>query len=291
MRPWGALAVLALCGALWGCGAHRQAGPHQARIQSEAGQFVLHHGDRDLQARQKVERAIHAAAPRLTHWGGLREPVHVFILPSHQALEQAVGRRGYDWLRAWARYDEIFLQSPRTWSVFGAAQTDIDELMLHELTHLVMYQQASDRTHWTRKGIPLWFREGMASVTASQAYRWPTLEDLARFYEAHPERDPVGDPEPLYQRHSAMVYAAAHHAFAFFVRRYGEDRVRALLREMREEQADFRGAFERVTGLGQAAFVGDFTRYVRLRGFKSGRVIPHRASPVAPPPEPEQIAP
>src|SRR6185295_2154512 len=50
---------------------------------------------------------------------------------------------------------------------------DVDELMLHELTHCVMYQRSASAADWSRKRIPLWFREGMASVTASQSYRWP----------------------------------------------------------------------------------------------------------------------
>ncbi|MGA9526415.1 MAG: hypothetical protein WBV82_33505 [Myxococcaceae bacterium] len=275
-----ALGVAMLGLVLAGCQAHVQRGTHRTQIDSHAGQFVFEHDEVDHPSREKVARAIDKASPELARWGGLREPVHVYILPSHQALEDAVQRPDYDWLRAWAKYDQIFLQSPRTWSVLGASQSDVDELVLHELTHIVMYQQAANRTHWSRKGIPLWFREGMASFTANQGYRWPSLEDLARFLHRNPDTHPIANPEPLYRGESAIVYGAAHHAFAFLVRRYGEDEVREILRAMREEELDFRGAFEQTTGVTHDAFVEDFTRYVRLRGFRGGRLRMHRASPV-----------
>ncbi len=64
------------------------------------------------------------------------------------------------------------------------------------------------------------------------------------------------------------------------MRRYGEDEVREILTAMREYELDFRSAFEQSTGVSLEAFVGDFTRYVRLRGFRGGRVRVHRSSPV-----------
>ncbi|MBX5481189.1 MAG: hypothetical protein IRZ16_04965 [Myxococcaceae bacterium] len=264
-----AVAVMALCAG--GCRAHLGANMQQTRASTPAGEFVFSFEPPDRQARDKVEQAIRNAAPALAAWGGVREPVAVYILPSHRALEDAVHRNGYAWLKAWARYEEIFLQSPRTWSVFGARQADVDELVLHELTHTVMYQQAADSTHWARKGIPLWFREGMASYTANQGYRWPTLEDLARFYDDFPGRDPLLDPDPLYQNDSDIVYGAAHHAFTFLVNRYGRDGVKRLLAQMRAGD-DFGTAFAGALAISQERFTKDFQNYVRWRGFRGGRI-------------------
>lgn len=285
------VAALAVAVAL-GCAAHGGgAVRYRSYLDTEAGQFVFEFTGKDRQTREKVEAAIRNATPRLSQWGGLNQPVTVHILPSHTALEEAVNRYGYDWLRAWARYDEIFLQSPRTWSVFGAAQSDVNELVLHELTHSVMYQQVADRTHWARKGIPLWFREGMASWTARQGYRWPSLEDLARFYDQRPDQDPVADPDPLYQRESALVYAGAHHAFSFLVKRYGVERIRDVLAAMREDRT-FDDAFTATLHVTPQAFVDDFRRFVRLRGFKGIRhralqPLPPRTLPPAPTPHAE----
>ena len=180
-------------------------------------------------------------------------------------------RSGYGWLRAWARYDEVFVQSPRTWSLLGAGQRELDELMLHELTHCLMYQLAATPTGWARKRIPLWFREGMASYTAGQGGRWPSLEELARHLEKRPEDDLLRQADALYQDESDTVYGAAHQAFSFLVKRYGEQKVRELLWAMKRGPA-FEPAFEAVVGVSEQAFLDDFTRYVRLRGFRPGRL-------------------
>jgi hypothetical protein len=240
---------------------------------TEVGTLVLAFTPEDGASRETVERAVRAAAPRLTRWGRLRVPVRVMILPDHDALEHATGRFGYGWLRAWARYDEVLIQSPRTWGLVGAKQSDVDELILHELTHCLMYQRASDPEGWSRKGIPLWFREGMASVTAGQGYQWSALEDLARFYDEQQIEDPLGTPEALYRDRRSIVYGAAHHAFLFLIKRYGEDSVRRML-DLMSSGTGFREAFQESTLLAAEDFVQDFRRYLRLRGYRGGRSRP-----------------
>ncbi len=264
------LAMALLLTSLMAACAGPRALQHRTSLVTEAGAFTFEFAPVDEVWAQKVKRAVDAAGPQLAQWGGLEEPVHVRIFPSHESLARAVGRRGYTWLRAWARYDDVLIQSPRTWSLFGAPQADVDELILHELTHAVMYQQASDRTHWRRRHIPLWFREGMASWTARQGHRWPTLEDLARFAERNPTLDLLDGNEALYRDQSDSVYAAAHHAFSFLVRRYGQEGIRAVLQGMKAGR-DFDAAFEHALGLTPARFTEDFRRFVRLRGFRDGR--------------------
>lgn len=254
-----------------GCATPLKALSQQRVLDTGVAEFEVLYAEQDAKTVERVEESLRRASQRLERWGSLRKPVTIRMLPSHEALEEAVDRKGYTWLRAWARYDEIFLQSPRTWSLLGATQNEVDELILHELAHCLMYQSAGTRSNWPRKRIPLWFREGMASYTAQQGYRWPTLEELARFLRAHPERDPVTRPEALYQRESDMVYAAAHHAFSFLVRRYGEAKVRDLFANM-SAGAVFPDAFANVMGVSSASFEEDFKRYVRLRGFRGGRL-------------------
>lgn len=235
-------------------------------VQVPAGTFRIEADPVDHPIASEVEAAVTAASPRLARWGGLREPVAIRVLPNHQALEDAVDRADYTWLRAWARYDEIFLQSPRTWGLLAGSQAEIDELVLHELTHCVMYQQAGDRKSWSRREIPLWFREGMASVTAQQGARWPSLEELAQFADRHPGADPLASPEQLYKEESDVVYGTAYQAFSFLLRRFGEAAVPKILAAMRADRL-FGAAFEGATGTGLRAFEADFRRYVRWRGF------------------------
>lgn len=236
-------------------------------MHTDLGDFELVFSAEDGSTAARVREALQNATPKLQKWGGLKEPVRIQLLPTHAHLEKAVNKPGYPWLRAWGRYDEIFLQSPRTWSVFGASQESIDELMVHELTHCLMYQRASDRLGWTRKEIPLWFREGLASYTAEQAYRWMTLEGLARALERLPNEDPLREPEHLYRQRNPLVYGAAHHAVAFLIGRYGEASINALLTTL-SQGATFPEAFESVMGISSDRFLDEFRRYLRWRGFR-----------------------
>jgi hypothetical protein len=275
-----AVGVLVL---LSGCAATRFAAPEAAleaslSMESPAGQFRIEYAPGHEQDAARIQQAVAEALPRLERWGVLREPVIIKVMPDHASLEAAVRQHGYDWLRAWSRYDEVYIQAPSTWSLAGATQPQINELLLHELTHSVMYQLASDRLGWSRKQIPLWFREGMASYTAEQSYRWVSLEEIARHFERAPGSDPVRRPGDLYRDDSNLIYGVAHHTFAFLVRRYGEDSVRGLLREMKGGK-DFPRAFESAIGLSPDAFVRDFTRYVRWRGFRGGRAPPRASTP------------
>jgi hypothetical protein len=250
-----------------GCATPLAALKNRAELQTPVGQFVVEFADADRGGELTIQEAVKAAGPSLTRWGTLKEPVVIRVMPSHELLEQATDREGYGWLKAWARYDEVYVQSPRTWGLFGGNRAEVDELLLHELTHCLMYQLAANRQSWRRKEIPLWFREGMASFTAQQAYRWPTLDQLAKFYDGHPELDPVAQPEALYKGQSPIVYSAAHHSFTFLVQRYGLETVRAMLQTLQSGES-FPQSFEQAVGLPAARFVRDFRRYVTWRGYR-----------------------
>jgi hypothetical protein len=241
----------------------------------------------DEGAAREVADALLVAVPRAQRWGALRAPVTIVLHPSHDALEEAVHRDGYGWLRAWARYASIDVQSPRTWSLFGPDEQQVQELLAHELTHCVMYQAAASEWSWAYKSIPLWFREGMASVTAEQGYRRTGPEPVWKFYAAAsgpgagdgaggsggraPARakgDPLTDPDPLYQTEADLVYGTAHLAFQFLVTRYGEKRIHELLAEMGGGH-QFPEAFRRATGIPVEDFEADFRRYIAWRGWRA----------------------
>lgn len=289
MRP----AVLLLAVITSGC-APRVAGPPVPRelgVETRGARFRILYSPEDAGAAEQVARALDVAVARTDRWGGILAPVTIAIHPTHERLEAAVRRPGFDWLRAWARYSRIDLQSPRTWRIFGASDAEVAELVTHELAHCVMYQQSATEFTWSFLGEPLWFREGLASVTAEQGYRRGTLEDLWRFYGAggavaesgSPDAeaggaagaeaggaagaDPIANPEALYQRRSDIVYDASHHAFRFLLQRYGEARVRSVLALMAQGR-DFGDAFFEAIGIGEADFAADFRRYVVLQGWR-----------------------
>jgi hypothetical protein len=235
-------------------------------LTTEAGELEIIASPSEAIEQQRIEQAIAKAGHTLSRWGKLDQRVSFYLLPSHLRLASAVGRYGYDWLHAWARYDEVYFQSPATWG-WTVADAEVDELALHELTHCLMYQRAATKETWVARQIPLWFREGMATWTANQAYKFPSLEELARFYEANPGADPITNPDPLYKESNDIVYAAAHHGFTFLIRRYSEQTVHRLLDSMREGRA-FPEAFLAVTGITADAFAGEFRHYIVWRGFR-----------------------
>jgi hypothetical protein len=237
-------------------------------LKTTQGEFKLYYIESDDGAvANDVARALEVAMPRLARWGVLRATVKVRIYPNHESLEAAVNRFDYPWLRAWARFDEVFLQSPRTWGLLGATRRHLEELLTHEMTHCLMYQRSGEDNTWMHKGIPLWFREGMASWTAEQGYRRPGAQDLWRWLRDHPDSDPVVDADAFYQKESEVVYGAAHRAFEFLVARYGEAKVRDLLDRMRDGDP-FARAFKRAVGIPQRDFESEFLRYVRWEGWR-----------------------
>jgi len=282
--------VLLAVAAFAGCAhvAPRDSQPRVEEVRVGDARFLVQYWADDAASVRQVVAAVEHAAPRVARWGTLTSPVTFIINPSHEALESAVRREGYSWLRAWAQFATINMQSPRTWSLFGGSQRDVEELVTHELTHCVMYQSASTEFNWPYKGIPLWFREGLASVTADQGHRRGRVEDLWRYYEQSApgsgdgvpgsrarvafgaqgkEGDPIADPEPMYQEQSEIVYGAAHHAFQFLVDRYGEERVRGVLSSMAQGRT-FSRAFEESIGISEPEFAADFRRYVVWQGWR-----------------------
>jgi hypothetical protein len=241
--------------------------PHAEVVELAGARVVVAYGPEDAETVEKVVAAVTESLPRIAVWGTLEVPVEVRIYPDHEALEIAVGRRGYSWLRAWARYDEILLQSPRTFDLFERGAANLAELLTHELTHCLMYQQAASREAWRAQDrtIPIWFREGMASYTARQGHR-RLSEGRLSDWRARTGKNPLADASGLYQNEPEIAYAAAHWAFAFLVERYGADSVRKILRTMRSGHT-FPEAFVDVLGIRRETFEAEYVRYLDWGGW------------------------
>lgn len=248
------------------------AGPLAAlRVETpvEVGQqrFVLRSGAKARTDAGRIQSAITKAVPALERWGGLKEPITVYIVDSHADLEAVVRRPGFAWLRAWGRYDEVIFQAPSTWAM---KEELVEQLVLHELTHCLLFQRSGTRDTWILKSIPLWFREGMAISTAKQAALYPSLEDSALWLQRNPTLDAFHDGDALSEGHSAQVYGLALHAFEFLEKRYGKVRIEALMTTMRAG-GNFEAAFAAVIGIEVLRFQRDFENYLRLRAFRGSR--------------------
>jgi len=263
----------------------------------EAGghRFTVVYEPEDAEAAAEVVAAVQEGVGRVTRFASLRRPVTIAILPTHEALEEAARRDGLFWLRAWARYDRVDLQSPRSWPD-GADPRRLRDLVVHELVHCALYQTSASDWTFDKKGIPEWFQEGMALVGAEEARVRPGVRELLAFYEeadrAGPPRragepvasgDPLAHPERLPMRQTDLVYGASRLAFQFLLDRYGEERVRAVPRRMGEGGTfgpGFDAAFREVVGLTPQAFLAEFRRYILWKGWEGrAKGRPDEAAP------------
>lgn len=248
-----------------GCVGPLQALRQRRPLELDTAHFTIHSDGTIEPDVAKLEAALTRAPAGLARWQGLPAPVTVFVVSDHATLERAVHRRGYTWLRAWARYDDVIFQAPSTWSPSSEV---LDELVLHELTHCLLFQRSGTKDSWRDKSIPLWFREGMAISTARQQRHYPSLEDTALWLEREPGLDVFTDAEALSERKYAEVYGFALHAFSFLARRFGDAKVLELLGAMQAGD-DFPSAFQRTLGTPAQSFQRDFLNYLRWRAFRS----------------------
>lgn len=215
----------------------------------------------------RVEAAVKAAHEGLARWGGLPEPLTIYLVGTHTDLERAVGRSGYDWLRAWTRRDNVIFQAPSTWN---ASDEALKKLVLHELTHAVLFQRSGGAQSWAGKGIPLWFREGMAVANAGQQGQYPSLEDTTLWLSKNPALDAFANGEELSKNQSSEVYGFALHAFEYLEERVGHEKVRALIDAI-HDAADFTAAFEPTLGLSLPQFQSEFLTFLQRRTFRDAR--------------------
>jgi hypothetical protein len=200
--------------------------------------------EEDAAVAEQVRRVLPRAVQAAMRWGALPAAVTLTIHPTHAQLEAATGRAGNPWMRAWARPRAVDLQSPRTWSRGHASDEALTKILAHELTHCVLFGVAG-RDERVRE-IPLWFQEGMASVTAGERH-------------AMASADAVASPGRLLRSDPRLVYGTADRAFRDLVELFGEPRVRALLLRLGEGQP-FSVAFRGAMGVTLAEFEADLAR-------------------------------
>ncbi|HAA54288.1 MAG TPA: hypothetical protein DCE42_06010 [Myxococcales bacterium] len=227
--------------------------PHTITLTSSATEkgMKLHFYPQDQNVVSDVVSGLRQAAQRAQLWGPLQVQTHIKVFPNHQSLEEATARP-YRWLRAWAMYDRIYLQSPRTWR-YHYYQAPLQTILTHELTHVVMYQLCCTKSAWHKRHLPLWFREGMATVTAQERqYNWP-WKKMRRYLRTSHGKKLMARPSAYLRYQQPLVYALGHWMFAVLVEKWKVKGVRKLLTLMRQGRS-FAESFKQVTGLSQNAF-------------------------------------
>ena len=213
----------------------------------------------DAAVREQVRRVLPGAVRSAARWGRLPPVIALGVHATHAELEDATGRRGRPWMRAWARTGAVDLQSPRTWSRGRATDAALGQILAHELTHCVLFAATGrdGRSH----AVPPWFVEGMASVAAGEQHR-----------VARPEG--VTEPLALQRADPDAFYGTADRAFRDLVARFGEPGVRRVVSRLGEGHA-FPVAFEGELGVSPADFEADLVR--RLTALAGATTAP--ASP------------
>jgi hypothetical protein len=199
--------------------------------------FEIRHGGGDDEAARQVARVLPGVLARVERWGKLPAPVVVRIHPTSEALATAAGRPGDTWLRGWARSGTVDIQSPRTWTRGRASDEAVATLLAHELTHCLLFQRIG--RGWTRRDVPAWFEEGMASFTAGERHARADASALV--------------PVAGHPFDAALAYGTADRAFRYLVARHGDAAVGALLDGLSEGRG-FVPAFQRATGSPVADF-------------------------------------
>jgi len=240
-----------------------QGKPLAARVETQGLLVEVLYTAPDTGEAQRIRADLFHVGPQVSRWGTFRHGISIRVYPDHDSFEEASNRHGYPWLRAWTFANEVLLQSPRTWNSDPgpARDQDVLELLVHELTHALMYQlmEPAEGPVWSVEEPPAWFREGMASVTAGQEHLRLTRDELVRWRAAHPDADPLHPSAELYRSQGNAVYAAAHRAFDLLLATSGEEAVRNLLRRVREG-AHFADAFQVATGRSLLEFEREAVR-------------------------------
>ncbi|GAB4300952.1 MAG: hypothetical protein Kow0090_16480 [Myxococcota bacterium] len=223
-------------------------------LETGFGGIKIKYLEKDSQAAKEIKGLLAELMPIVERWGRLISPTEIIITGDHGALEEATGRYGYPWLRAWTRFDVIYLQSPSTWlerDVKGA----LSELLTHELTHLAMYQNIGGKDNWADIFLPLWYREGMASVNAKQGYRRLTVEEIRARLEEKPSLKPLAEGDDIFREEKDLAYSTGHRAFEYLIERYGEKWIPRLHSLIKEKGYTFDAAFYEALGITHGEFI------------------------------------
>jgi hypothetical protein len=205
----------------------------------------------ELQAEAKVvlevDRRRLEAAARLIGLRGAQPPVRVVLAAEGSPPAAAVPAwiSGY----AYGSLGRVVLLPERTPSYPDGS---LEELLLHELTHVLVARAAGERP------VPRWFNEGLAMMAGGP---W-NLEDRTRLTFALVRRTerPLGEVENLFNGSPAEVrraYALSGALVRDIVLRYGRPTPRRILAGIARGKS-FAGSFRGSTGVTLNAAMRSF---------------------------------
>jgi len=179
-----------------------------------------------------VARVLRQDLPSLlsqtARWGTLREAVVIRIHSTSEGFRAAIPHGHHDWINGWATNRSVDLLSPRAAGV-ERWRDQLREVVLHELTHVIFFQNAQLSDDWRTTAIPFWFVEGMAVCTANPTVQ-PRDWAWVRSQKFGLKMQELLNPSPLaLKQQPALVYGAAAVAFEALTRLKGEAGVRKII--------------------------------------------------------------
>ncbi|MBI1799213.1 MAG: PD40 domain-containing protein [Candidatus Eisenbacteria bacterium] len=145
---------------------------------------------------------------------------------------------------------------------FTGSYEDLRHVVVHELTHAVMFDMlygGSAATLIARQGfyqMPLWFAEGMAE------YMSLGEESNEQMFLRDGQID--GYLPPLEYSGGYIVYKQGQSAIGYLVSRFGEERLRDILERARQMH-NFEGAFQHSVGTSVNKFDGQWREWLKKR--------------------------
>ncbi len=143
---------------------------------------------------------------------------------------------------------------------FTGSYEDLRHAVVHELAHAflldLLYEGSAARllSRASFSSLPPWFSEGLAEYLA---------------VGARPESDVIlrdgvveGGLRPLGLVSGALAYAEGRSAVGYLAERYGEDRLRELVRALARTRS-FERAFRRAVGVGEKKFEEEWREWLR----------------------------
>jgi len=191
---------------------------------------------------------------------GLRREVEVALLlltgASPAEAREEWKRRLPPWLAgaAVARDQYIVLRVQP-----GQTPRDLDPLLAHELTHVILKADFPRSPDW-----PLWFQEGLAMRASGTEglQQFGTLSVAALRGRLLPLAS-LRHGFPGNEAESRLAYAESYSFLTYVIGRRGNDSFARLMRALRREP--FEEAFERVYGAGVSTLEGEWLRWVNRR--------------------------
>lgn len=234
-------------------------GAFSARAQTSvnvADAFTVNASPRHRRVAEKVLAICEREAPRIAAEIGLTriEPIQIDVTDDVRQYNQSQAGRLPEWGIAFA-----LLEANRIIVDVGRATRDfnsLDEVVPHELSHLLVHQRAPDVR------LPLWFAEGLAQW---QSREWSPVDqwELMRgvWMRSSPRLADMYYAYPAEETRVQQAYRVAYAGFTDLFREVGFDDVGPFLADAQRQQSferGFRDYFGYSVADYQAYFQHDF---------------------------------